>query len=98
MEGEALTVLARAGLEHGEPSTAAAHARAALAVHRATGHLAGRARSLLLLGDAVDREGGENASTYWKEALGLFDGLGASEATVVRRRLAALQAVPNSSA
>ncbi|QFQ97529.1 tetratricopeptide repeat protein [Streptomyces phaeolivaceus] len=59
VEGEALLVLARAALGHGEPAVAAAHAHEALALHRTTGHRKGEAQALDLLGRAVEDTGGE---------------------------------------
>ncbi len=88
VEGEALTVLARGGLQHGEPAVAGAYARRALAVHRGTGHRKGQALALDLLGRAADATGEEDPAPYWREALEIFDVLGAPDAAVVRRRLA----------
>ncbi|WP_344485057.1 tetratricopeptide repeat protein [Glycomyces endophyticus] len=50
LEGRALNVLARIDLETGRPERAADRAREALELHRATGHRAGEAESLRLLG------------------------------------------------
>lgn len=88
VEGEALTVLARGGLQHGEPAIAADYARQALAVHRDTGHRKGQALALDFLGRAADETGEEDPAPYWQEALEIFDALGAPDAAVVRQRLA----------
>ncbi|WP_416973001.1 BTAD domain-containing putative transcriptional regulator [Streptomyces sp. 4F14] len=53
VEGEALTVLARGALERGDRTTAATHAREALAVHRGTGHRKGQVQALGLLDRAT---------------------------------------------
>ncbi|KND34186.1 BTAD domain-containing putative transcriptional regulator [Streptomyces acidiscabies] len=87
VEGEALTVLARGGLDHGEPATAAGHARRALALHRDSGHRKGQAQALDLLGRAVDATGEEDPAPYWREALAIFDAIGDRRAAVLRQRL-----------
>ncbi|MDG5801353.1 BTAD domain-containing putative transcriptional regulator [Streptomyces ossamyceticus] len=87
VEGEALTVLARGCLEHGEPAVAADYARQALAVHRHSGHRKGQAQALDLLGQAVDAMGEEDPAPYWREALKIFDTLGDSRAAAPRQRL-----------
>ncbi|WP_232838338.1 BTAD domain-containing putative transcriptional regulator [Streptomyces geranii] len=88
VEGEALTVLSRAALDHGEPATAAAHAHQALELHRATGHRRGRARALELLGRAAEAQGdGADPAPYFREALEIYDALGAAEATALRQRM-----------
>ncbi|MEU1183665.1 BTAD domain-containing putative transcriptional regulator [Streptomyces sp. NPDC005820] len=76
VEGEALTVLARGGLEHGEPAVAAGYARQALAMHRRSGHRKGQAKALDLLGQAVDATGEEDPAPYWREAREIFRALG----------------------
>jgi tetratricopeptide (TPR) repeat protein/transcriptional regulator with XRE-family HTH domain len=88
VEGEALTVLARGGLQHGEPAIAAAYARQALTLHRGTGHRKGQAQALDLLGRIADAGGWEDPAPYWREALQVFDALGAFDAAAVRQRLA----------
>ncbi|WP_338898418.1 BTAD domain-containing putative transcriptional regulator [Streptomyces sp. TG1A-60] len=88
VEGEALTALARADLDRSEPTVAAAHAREALAVHRATGHRKGQALALDILGQAVDATGEEDPAPYWKEALEILHTLGPSRvAEAIRQRL-----------
>lgn len=87
VEGEALTVLARGGLEHGEPAVAADYARQALAMHRHSGHRKGQAQALDLLGRAVDAMGEEDPAPYWREALEIFDTLGHSRAAAPLPRL-----------
>ncbi|MFM9444868.1 BTAD domain-containing putative transcriptional regulator [Streptomyces acidiscabies] len=87
VEAEALTVLARGDLEHGEPATAAGHARRALAMHRDSGHRKGQAQALDLLGRAVDTTGEEEPAPYWREALAIFDAIGDRRAAALRRRL-----------
>ncbi|MDX2679415.1 BTAD domain-containing putative transcriptional regulator [Streptomyces sp. NY05-11A] len=87
VEGEALTVLARGGLEHGEPAVAADCARQALAMHRRSGHRRGQAQALDLLGQAVDATGEEDPAPYWREALEIFDMLGDRHAPAARQRL-----------
>ncbi len=89
VEGEALTALARAGLERGEPAAAADHARQALAVHRSTGHRQGQALTLELLGRAACTTGEEDPTPYWRESLEIFDTLGAPGAARLRQRLTA---------
>ncbi|MFF6785688.1 BTAD domain-containing putative transcriptional regulator [Streptomyces sp. NPDC012510] len=76
VQGEALTVLARGGLEHGEPAVAADYARQALAMHRHSGHRKGQAQALDLLGQAVDAMGEEDPAPYWRESLEIFRALG----------------------
>ncbi|MDX3451625.1 BTAD domain-containing putative transcriptional regulator [Streptomyces sp. ME02-8801-2C] len=49
VEGEALTLLARGALDHGDRARAAAHAREALALQRGTGYLRGQADALAIL-------------------------------------------------
>ncbi|MEU6229659.1 BTAD domain-containing putative transcriptional regulator [Streptomyces sp. NPDC047042] len=87
VEGEALTVLARGGLEHGEPAVAADYARQALVMHRRSGHRKGEAQALDLLGRAVDATGEEDPAPYWREALEIFDALGNRHAAAARQRL-----------
>ncbi|MEV1065508.1 BTAD domain-containing putative transcriptional regulator [Streptomyces sp. NPDC050263] len=87
VQGEALTVLARGGLEHGEPAVAADYARQALAMHRRSGHRKGQAQALDLLGRAVDATGEEDPAPYRREALEIFDALGDRHAAALRRRL-----------
>ncbi|WP_416970484.1 BTAD domain-containing putative transcriptional regulator [Streptomyces sp. 4F14] len=87
VEAEALTALARGGLEHGEPDIAAGHARQALDLHRRSGHRRGQAQALDLLGRAVDATGDEDPAPYWREALEIFDATGDRRAAVLRRRL-----------
>ncbi|MFI1705545.1 ATP-binding protein [Streptomyces griseoruber] len=89
VEGEALTALARAGLERGEPAVAAGHAHRALIVHRATGHRRRQAQTLDLLGRAVGMTGEEDPAPCWSEALEIFDSLGSPHAATLRQRLAA---------
>ncbi|MGJ5826237.1 BTAD domain-containing putative transcriptional regulator [Streptomyces ossamyceticus] len=87
VQGEALTVLARGGLEHGEPAVAADYARQALAMHRRSGHRKGQAQALDLLGRAVDATREEDPAPYRREALEIFDALGDRHAAALRRRL-----------
>ncbi|WP_405769939.1 BTAD domain-containing putative transcriptional regulator [Streptomyces sp. NBC_01538] len=87
VEGEVLTVLARGGLEHGEPAVAADYARQALAMHRRSGHRRGQAQALDLLGRAVDATHEEDPAPYWREALEIFDTLGDRHAAAARQRL-----------
>ena len=87
VEGEVLTVLARGGLEHGEPAVAADYARQALAMHRRSGHRRGQAQALDLLGRAVDATREEDPAPYWREALEIFDTLGDRHAAAARQRL-----------
>jgi tetratricopeptide (TPR) repeat protein/transcriptional regulator with XRE-family HTH domain len=82
LEGDALTALAAAHLRRGCPEEAVAYARRALPVHRETGHLAGEARTLVMLGRALpDGEGAE------REALALFAEIGAPAGDEVRALL-----------
>ncbi|MCL6733203.1 ATP-binding protein, partial [Streptomyces neyagawaensis] len=68
VEGEALIVLARAALQHGEPAVAADHARQALALHRTAAHPQGQAHSLDLLARALDARGGKADDTDGRAA------------------------------
>ncbi|MER6558992.1 BTAD domain-containing putative transcriptional regulator [Streptomyces sp. NPDC001027] len=88
VEGEALTVMARGALDHGEPATAAAHARQALALHRVTGHRKGQAHALDLLGRALNSPCEEDPAPYFREALEIYDALGTVDAAALRQRLA----------
>lgn len=76
VEGEALTALAGAELLHGAPATAAARAREALSVHRATGRRRAQAETLDILGRAVDATGEEDPAGYRREAAEIFRTLG----------------------
>ncbi|MDX3639815.1 BTAD domain-containing putative transcriptional regulator [Streptomyces sp. MB09-02B] len=89
VEDQALTVLARCGLEHGEPHTAVEYGTRALAAHRASGYRRGQAEALEILGRAAATASGADPSPYWTEALEIFDALGAPAATALRHRLAA---------
>ncbi|WP_327724825.1 BTAD domain-containing putative transcriptional regulator [Streptomyces europaeiscabiei] len=53
VEAEALTVLARCGLEHKEPAAAVEYGRQALEAHRESGYLRGEAEALDILGLAA---------------------------------------------
>lgn len=88
VENEALTVLARCGLEHGEPAGAVEYGRRALEAHRESGYRKGQAEALDILGRAAAATPGADPVPYWTEALEIFDALGAPGATVLRHRLA----------
>ncbi|SPF04817.1 BTAD domain-containing putative transcriptional regulator [Streptomyces sp. MA5143a] len=88
VEDQALTVLARCALEHGEPATAAEYGNQALTAHRESGYRKGQAEALDLLGRAAAVTAGADPTPYWTQALEIFDALGAPAATAVRHRLA----------
>ncbi|MDX3847138.1 BTAD domain-containing putative transcriptional regulator [Streptomyces europaeiscabiei] len=88
VEDEALTVLARCGLEHGEPAVAVDYGRQALAAHRTSGYRKGQAETLDILGRAAATMPGADPVPYWTEALEILDALGAPEATALRHRIA----------
>ena len=72
---------------------AAAHARQAADIQRATGHRLGQARALLILGHALNHTGDEAAGeAAWRDALTLFTSIGSPEGDQVRALLPARQA------
>ncbi|MFK0113874.1 BTAD domain-containing putative transcriptional regulator [Streptomyces sp. NPDC091217] len=87
VEDEALTVLARCGLEHGDPAAAVEYGRQALAAHRESGYRKGQAQALDILGRAAVMTPGADPLPYWSEALGILDAVGAPEATALRHRI-----------
>jgi DNA-binding SARP family transcriptional activator/Flp pilus assembly protein TadD len=95
LEGQALTILADVYLGRGDTGQAGDYGRHALALHRETGHRLGEARTLLVLG-LVQRHtsDAEAALPLLLEALGLFTGIGASEAQHTRDLLRQLPAEP----
>ena len=90
LEGQALTALAETELAGPDADGTGARdlAEEALAVHRETGHRLGLARTFVILGRAVLREGGPDAAARaadaWRSALDLFTRLGTPEADEVR--------------
>ncbi|WP_181811057.1 BTAD domain-containing putative transcriptional regulator [Streptomyces ipomoeae] len=88
VENEALTVLARCALEHGEPAVAVEYGRQALDAHRESGYRKGQAEALDILGRAAAATAGADPVPYWTEALEILDALGAPGATALRHRLA----------
>jgi tetratricopeptide (TPR) repeat protein len=85
IEGQAHTVLAAAYLARARPDLALEHARAALELHRRTGYRLGEARTLVLLGTALNDEDENAAAEHWQRALDLFTDIGAAEAKADRR-------------
>lgn len=64
------------------------HAQEALDIHRRTGHRLGQARTLVVLGRALQSTHGPAAATAcWQEALALFIGIGTTEADYTRALL-----------
>ncbi|PSL53806.1 DNA-binding SARP family transcriptional activator [Saccharothrix carnea] len=76
VEAKALTALARTA----PAEEAVVHARKALDLHRGTGHLAGEAHTLHLLGHLEP----EHARTHWRSALDLFTRMQSPEADALR--------------
>jgi tetratricopeptide (TPR) repeat protein len=62
LEGHAHTAIARAYLETSDPPHAIEHARRALAIYGATGHILGEADATEVLGDAQQRAGNQQAA------------------------------------
>ncbi|WP_433179810.1 BTAD domain-containing putative transcriptional regulator [Actinoallomurus sp. CA-150999] len=88
-EGEALTIIAEAWRRSGETKRAVEGCRRALDIHRGTGLLGGQARTLRILGDALDTMRGRAAAEpLWREALALFEKFAPVAADEVRRLLA----------
>jgi hypothetical protein len=93
LEGQALTILADVSLGQGDAGQAGDHARQALALHRKTGHRLGEARTLLGLAQRHTGDAGA-ALPVLQQALGLFTGIGASEAQQARDLLRTPPAEP----
>ncbi|MGW4213842.1 AfsR/SARP family transcriptional regulator [Lentzea sp. NPDC004789] len=81
---EALTVLLEIHLHTGDRERAAACGHHALALHRATGHRLGEARTALLLGHALEPAAAQAA---WRRAAMLFTDIGVPEAAEARALL-----------
>jgi len=78
MEARALTRLAAALLDSGDPVDARTHAAEALALHQRTGHRLGVAQTRLLLAEILARTGEPAEAAERAAALALFAELGAS--------------------
>jgi DNA-binding SARP family transcriptional activator/tetratricopeptide (TPR) repeat protein len=80
LEGHAHTALAAAHLARGSYDQAARQGRRALAIQARTGHRLGRARSLVVLGQALRHAGdAQAAAACLQEAITLFAGISAPE-------------------
>ena len=87
-EGQARTVLAAVHLDASRVSEAVTEAERALAGHTETGHRLGAARTHVVLGRALDRDGRAVAArAHWRTALALFADVGSPEVAEVRALL-----------
>jgi DNA-binding SARP family transcriptional activator/tetratricopeptide (TPR) repeat protein len=87
-EGQARTVLAAVHLDASRVSEAVAEAECALAGHTETGHRLGAARTHVVLGRALDRDGRAVAArAHWRTALALLADVGSPEVAEVRALL-----------
>src|SRR5262249_32954203 len=90
LEARANTALAAALRDQEDLALAARHARRGLAIDRDMGSRIGEARTLAILGDVLCRSSQDDEGiARLREALALFDNIGAAEAGAIRARLAA---------
>lgn len=91
LEGRAMTVLATVHLAARDINAALRQARAAIAVHRETGHRPGEADTLLVLGHAL-RQAAEPTlgREQWQAAIALYADIGSPNAATARRLLRSL--------